>query len=53
MRPNIDDGSVTITKSISSVNDGVGTAGCLAESSLANGVTINDGAFESVRLRGL
>jgi len=44
-------GQVTITKSISIVNDGVGTAGVQASS--GNGVTINAGSADSVYLRGL
>jgi hypothetical protein len=44
-------GPVTITKAISIVNDGVGTAGITASS--GNGVTINAGASDSVHLRGL
>jgi hypothetical protein len=44
-------GTVTITKAISIVNDGVGTAGIRASS--GNGVTINAGASDSVHLRGL
>jgi hypothetical protein len=44
-------GPVTITKSISIVNDGVGTAGIRAES--GNAITINAGAGDSVHLRGL
>ncbi|MGH6812150.1 MAG: hypothetical protein ACREDM_07320 [Methylocella sp.] len=42
---------MTIAKSISIVNDGVGTAGITASS--GNGVTINAGASDSVHLRGL
>ncbi len=45
-------GAVTITKAISIVNDGVGTAGITA-SLFGNGVTINAGADDSVHLRGL
>jgi Domain of unknown function (DUF4145) len=44
-------GPVTITKAISIVNDGVGTAG-IHEGS-GNGVTINAGVNDSVSLRGL
>jgi hypothetical protein len=44
-------GTVNITKAISIVNDGVGTAGIRASS--GNGVTINAGASDSVHLRGL
>jgi hypothetical protein len=46
-----DYGTVTITQSISIVNDGVGVAGILTNS--ANAITINAGATDSVRLRGL
>ncbi len=45
-------GPMTITKAISIVNDGVGTAGILAGSG-GNGVAINAGANDSVHLRGL
>jgi hypothetical protein len=44
-------GAVTITKSISIVNDGVGTAGIKGSS--GNAITINAGASVSVHLRGL
>jgi hypothetical protein len=44
-------GAVTITKSISIVNDGVGTAGLQA--STGNAITINAGPGDSVYLRGL
>ncbi|MGH6856899.1 MAG: right-handed parallel beta-helix repeat-containing protein [Methylocella sp.] len=44
-------GAVTINRSISIVNDGVGTAGIKASS--GNGVTINAGAGDSIHLRGL
>jgi Right handed beta helix region len=44
-------GPVTITKAISIVNDGVGTAGITAGS--GNAVTINAAATDSVHLRGL
>ncbi|MGH6858355.1 MAG: hypothetical protein ACRECP_12170 [Methylocella sp.] len=44
-------GAVTINKSISIVNDGVGTAGIKAAS--GNAVTISGGAAVSVHLRGL
>jgi hypothetical protein len=44
-------GPVTINKSISIVNDGVGVAAIGAGS--GNGVTINAGASDSVHLRGL
>jgi hypothetical protein len=45
-------GAITITKAISIVNDGVGTAGVQAPLG-GNGVTINAGASDSVHLRGL
>jgi hypothetical protein len=45
-------GPMTITKAISIVNDGVGTAGILAASN-STGVIINAGASDSVHLRGL
>src|SRR5471032_1373868 len=44
-------GAITITKSISIVNDGVGTAGVQATS--GNAITINAGAGDAVYLRGL
>src|SRR5471032_3273178 len=44
-------GAVTITKSISIVNDGVGTAGVQASS--GNAITINAGPNEAVYLKGL
>src|SRR5476649_372899 len=44
-------GAVTITKAISIVNDGVGTAGVQATSGSA--ITINAGAGQSVLLKGL
>src|ERR1019366_8861225 len=44
-------GAMIITKAVSIVNDGVGTAGVQAPS--GNGVTINAGASDSVHLRGL
>jgi hypothetical protein len=43
-------GPVTITKSISIVNDGVGVAAIGVES--GNAITINAGAHDSVHLRG-
>jgi hypothetical protein len=46
-----DYGPVTITKSISIVNDGVGVAAIRASS--GNAITINAGAGDSVHLRGL
>jgi hypothetical protein len=45
-------GAVTITKSISIVNDGAGVAGIQTVPGV-NGVTINAGASDSVHLRGL
>jgi Right handed beta helix region len=45
-------GAVTITKALSIVNDGVGTAGVQASSG-ANAITINAGASDIVHLRGL
>jgi hypothetical protein len=45
-------GSVTITKAISIVNDGVGSAGVLVLSG-QNGVTISAGPNDAVNLRGL
>jgi hypothetical protein len=47
-----DFGTVTINKSISIVNDGVGTAGILAGPGVS-GITINAGGNDSVHLRGL
>jgi hypothetical protein len=44
-------GTLTITKAISIVNDGVGTAGVQTNS--GNAVTINAGATDSIYLRGL
>ncbi len=44
-------GPVTITKALSIVNDGVGTAAI--EASSGSGVTINAGAGDNVHLRGL
>src|SRR5580692_10663600 len=44
-------GAVTITKAISIVNDGVGTAG--VQSSSGNGITINAGPADAIYLRGL
>src|SRR5450432_3031405 len=44
-------GAITITKSISIVNDGVGTAGVQATS--GNAITINAGAGDRVYLRGV
>jgi Right handed beta helix region len=44
-------GPVTITKALSIVNDGVGTAGVQASS--GNAVTINAGQSDAVTLRGL
>jgi hypothetical protein len=45
-------GSITITKAISIVNDGVGTAGIQAPTG-DNAITINAGASDAVELRGL
>jgi hypothetical protein len=45
-------GTVTITKSISIVNDGVGSAGILVPSG-GTGITINAGTGDEVNLRGL
>jgi hypothetical protein len=45
-------GAITITKAISIVNDGVGTAGILAPSA-GNAITINAGASDAIQLRGL
>ena len=44
-------GAVTITKALSIVNDGVGTAGVQAAS--GNAITINAGSSDTVSLRGL
>jgi hypothetical protein len=44
-------GTITITKALSIVNDGVGTAGVQAAS--GNGITINAGSSDAVFLRGL
>jgi hypothetical protein len=44
-------GAITITKALSIVNDGVGTAGVQAAS--GNAVTINAGSSDAVFLRGL
>jgi Right handed beta helix region len=44
-------GTLTITKSISVVNDGVGTAG--VQSNSGNGITINAGPTDAIYLRGL
>lgn len=45
-------GSLTITKSLSVINDGAGTAGVLAPSG-GNGITINAGSSDKITLRGL
>src|SRR5437762_8728152 len=45
-------GAVTITKTISIINDGVGEAGLLVSGGLG-GITINAGASDAVSLRGL
>ena len=44
-------GAITITKAISIVNDGVGTAG--VQTSSGNAITISAGANDAVTLRGL
>jgi hypothetical protein len=44
-------GAVTITKALSIVNDGVGTAGVQASS--GNAISINAGAMDTIYLRGL
>ena len=45
-------GTVTITKSISIVNDGVGSAGVLVPPG-GIGITVNAGASDRINLRGL
>src|SRR5215468_10315252 len=45
-------GAVTINRSISIINDGVGEAGMLISGG-ATGITINGGAADKVSLRGL
>src|SRR5882724_7095100 len=45
-------GIVTITKAISIVNDGVGSAGILVPSA-GTGITINAGTNDKINLRGL
>ena len=45
-------GALTITKSISVVNDGVGSAGVLVPAG-ATGITINAGPNDAINLRGL
>src|SRR5262249_39350328 len=45
-------GAVTITKTISIINDGVGEAGVLVSGGL-NGITINATAGDAISLRGL
>jgi hypothetical protein len=45
-------GSITITKAISIVNDGVGTAGFLAPAQ-GSAITINAGSTDAIQLRGL
>jgi hypothetical protein len=45
-------GAVTITKTISIINDGVGEAGALVSGGL-NGITVSAGASDAVSLRGL
>jgi hypothetical protein len=46
-------GTITITKAISIVNDGVGTAGVQQSVAQGNAITINAGANDAVALRGL
>jgi hypothetical protein len=48
-----DYGTVIITKSISIVNDGVGSAGILVPSPGTTGIAINAGASDKINLRGL
>src|SRR5262245_34121629 len=45
-------GALTITKSISIINDGVGEAGVLVSGGF-NAVTINAGAADAINLRGM
>ncbi|MEA2905552.1 MAG: hypothetical protein QOI12_2939 [Alphaproteobacteria bacterium] len=45
-------GAITITKAISIVNDGVGSAGVLVPSG-QTGITVNAGADDKINLRGL
>src|SRR5580698_9504359 len=44
-------GAVTITKAVSIVNDGVGTAG--VQSAAGDAITINAGSLDAVYLKGL
>ncbi len=44
-------GALTITKAVSIVNDGVGTAG--VQASTGNAITINAGPFDAIYLKGL
>jgi hypothetical protein len=46
-------GTITITKAISIVNDGVGTAGVQQGTAGQNAITINAGSTDAVTLRGL
>jgi hypothetical protein len=46
-------GALTITKAVSIVNDGVGTAGVQAGTAGQNAITINAGSSDKVILRGL
>ena len=46
-------GAVTITKAVSIVNDGVGTAGVQQSASGQSAITISAGATDTVTLRGL
>src|SRR5579883_3053822 len=46
-------GAVTITKALSIVNDGVGTAGVQQGTTGATAITINAGSTDTVTLRGL
>ncbi|WP_158818588.1 hypothetical protein [Methylocapsa sp. S129] len=46
-------GAITITKALSIVNDGVGTAGVQQSTAGANAITINAGSSDAVTLRGL
>ena len=46
-------GTITITKALSIVNDGVGTAGVQQPTTEGNAITINAGASDTVVLRGL
>ncbi len=46
-------GTITISKAISIVNDGVGTAGVQQPNSGQNAITVNAGTTDAVTLRGL